>query len=469
MKRINIIIGLLKRFSDIYRKEKGKELGSMNIHFSMENLLLCGIILLRMLMKLGSQEDINLFKSYLVYKRLVYLIFLCLIVVGGNLLLGTQIDINSFVLISIIYFYYYLTDFLERNKRGVDLWISSTGIYILLFIILWSFSKSGVLIYKFFLLWLCGNILRVIIFQGQEDEEQLVFLGEKNEYKNFYKVTENKPLYLKEEEIFKVKKMVEENQNLHIILANNISMKYKSEMLKLKVEGRRVSFGWQYLEDIKKKIDVRSIKEEWFLETHGFIILHDGFQKKLKRLMDVTLSLILIMTTWPIMIISCIIIKVESRGKVIFSQERTGLRERNFKLLKFRSMREGSEASGPRWSGKDDKRVTRYGKIMRKTRIDELPQVWNILKGEMSFVGPRPERPFFIEKLEQEIPHYALRHCIKPGLTGWAQVMYPYGASIEDSLHKLEYDLYYIKHQDVVLDTVILFKTIKIVVFGRGR
>ena len=180
-------------------------------------------------------------------------------------------------------------------------------------------------------------------------------------------------------------------------------------------------------------------------------------------------SFFLILFTWPVMLISCAVIKIESRGKIFFTQERIGYQVKICRVVKLRSMREDAEAEGPRWAVENDRRVTRYGRFMRKTRIDELPQVWNILKGEMSFVGPRPERPVFVEKLEKEIPFYNLRHCVLPGLTGWAQVMHPYGASVEDALYKLEYDLYYIKYQDIILDIIIFFKTVKIVLWGRGR
>ena len=172
---------------------------------------------------------------------------------------------------------------------------------------------------------------------------------------------------------------------------------------------------------------------------------------------------------FPIMILSAIIVKLESKGPVFFIQERIGEGNKKFNIVKFRSMTTDAEKDGPQWASKNDNRVTKWGKIMRATRIDELPQLWNVLRGEMSFVGPRPEREFFIQQLEKEIPYYNLRHTVKPGLTGWAQVKYPYGASIEYSYRKLQYDLYYIKHHDIIFDIKVLLKTITIVVFGKGR
>ncbi len=170
----------------------------------------------------------------------------------------------------------------------------------------------------------------------------------------------------------------------------------------------------------------------------------------------------------PIIIVTAILIKLESRGPVFYKQERVGKNGRAFVLMKFRSMRVDAEKDGPVWASKGDDRTTRVGRIMRKIRVDEIPQFWNILSGEMSFVGPRPERPHFVAQLAQEIPYYEQRHLIAPGLTGWAQIKYPYGASIEDARQKLQYDLFYIKNYGLVFDAIILFETVKIILFGRG-
>ena len=170
----------------------------------------------------------------------------------------------------------------------------------------------------------------------------------------------------------------------------------------------------------------------------------------------------------PIMIVTALLIKVDSRGPVFYKQERVGKNGRRFVLMKFRSMKVDAEKSGPVWASKSDDRTTRVGRIIRKVRIDEIPQFLNILKGEMSFVGPRPERPHFVAQLAEEIPYYEQRHLIAPGLTGWAQIKYPYGASIEDARQKLQYDLFYIKNYSLILDAIIMFETIKIILFGRG-
>jgi sugar transferase (PEP-CTERM system associated) len=170
----------------------------------------------------------------------------------------------------------------------------------------------------------------------------------------------------------------------------------------------------------------------------------------------------------PIALLTAVLIKIDSRGPVLYKQERVGKNGRTFTLMKFRSMRVDAEKDGPVWASTSDNRTTRVGRIIRKIRVDEIPQFWNILRGDMNFVGPRPERPHFVAQLAEEIKYYEQRHLIAPGLTGWAQINYPYGASIEDARKKLEYDLYYIKNQSVTLDATIMFETIKTILFGRG-
>ena len=170
----------------------------------------------------------------------------------------------------------------------------------------------------------------------------------------------------------------------------------------------------------------------------------------------------------PIALVTALVIKIESRGPALYKQERVGKNGRTFTLMKFRSMRVDAEKDGPVWASTGDSRMTRVGRIIRKIRVDEIPQFWNILRGDMNFVGPRPERPHFVSQLAEEINYYEQRHLIAPGLTGWAQIKYPYGASIDDARKKLEYDLYYIKNQSVTLDATIMFETIKTILFGRG-
>src|SRR5213075_1807984 len=170
----------------------------------------------------------------------------------------------------------------------------------------------------------------------------------------------------------------------------------------------------------------------------------------------------------PVAGLAMILIRLESPGPVLYKQERVGKNGKPFTVMKFRSMRVDAEKEGPVWATSGDDRATRVGRVIRKIRVDEIPQFWNILRGEMNFVGPRPERPHFVSQLSDEISYYEQRHLIAPGLTGWAQIKYPYGASIEDARQKLQYDLYYIKNQSLVLDAIILFETVKTILFGRG-
>ena len=193
--------------------------------------------------------------------------------------------------------------------------------------------------------------------------------------------------------------------------------------------------------------------------------------RRLRRMADVVIATIGLFITSPLMLLTAILIKLESKGPVFYSQERVGLHDCPFRIIKFRSMRTDAEKNGAAvWASKNDPRVTRIGRFIRKTRIDELPQFINVMRGEMGIVGPRPERPQFVEQLAQQIPHYSQRHLVKPGITGWAQVRYPYGASVEDARMKHQYDLYYLKNQSLLLDAVVLFETLRVVLFGRfGR
>ncbi len=194
------------------------------------------------------------------------------------------------------------------------------------------------------------------------------------------------------------------------------------------------------------------------------------WEKKLKRLMDVLTSLIILIISLPVIIITAIAIKLTGRGPIFFKQERSGMNGNAFKIIKFRSMYEDAEENtGPVWSSKDDPRVTKVGKIIRRVRIDELPQMINVLKGQMSVVGPRPERPFFVEKLSQEIPYYKRRLKVRPGITGWAQVKHKYDESVEDVKIKLRYDLFYIENMSLRMDFKIIMRTIFVVLFGQGH
>ena len=240
------------------------------------------------------------------------------------------------------------------------------------------------------------------------------------------------------------------------------------DLLEAKLRGSMVVDIRSFYEHVVQRLPLSQMTDEWLLQTEGFSLNTRGSLRRLKRALDVLISLLLLIPAAPIMLITAIVVRLESPGPVIYTQDRVGLFEKEFTVYKFRSMRADAEKNGAVWASAQDARVTKFGKFIRKVRIDELPQIWNILKGDMSFIGPRPERMAFVTKLKETIPYYSLRHTVKPGLTGWAQVCYPYGASEEDARRKLEYDLYYIKNMSILLDINIVFKTVGVVLFPKG-
>lgn len=239
------------------------------------------------------------------------------------------------------------------------------------------------------------------------------------------------------------------------------------QLLECRILGTPVHNVTTFYERLKGEVPLESMKASWLIYGTGFT--QGQIRAWAKRLFDLFSAGLLLFFLWPIMLLAAFFIKMEDRGPIFFQQERVGLFGKTFYCLKFRSMRTDAEKDGvARWASTNDTRITRVGSFIRKTRIDELPQLINVLRGEMSMVGPRPERPTFVDMLEKDIPFYAIRHSVKPGVTGWAQVRYAYGASIEDSKRKLQFDLYYVKNNSVFLDFFILFETVRVVIFGEG-
>ncbi len=239
------------------------------------------------------------------------------------------------------------------------------------------------------------------------------------------------------------------------------------ELLKCRVNGIEVIDGNSFYEMLTGKLIVKAINPSWF-------IFSDGFRKSrilrvMKRSVDLLLACIMLIVFFPLIAVIALLIKIDSKGPVIFSQERVGQNRKIYRMHKFRSMVEDAERlSGPVWAQDDDKRITRVGNIIRKLRMDELPQLWDVLKGNMSFVGPRPEREHFVKQLDKLVPYYSERFTVKPGITGWAQVSYGYGATVDDAVEKLNYDLFYIKNLSFFMDLMIVLRTIKIVLFRKG-
>lgn len=240
-------------------------------------------------------------------------------------------------------------------------------------------------------------------------------------------------------------------------------------LVSLRLRGIPVSPIADYYESHWYMVPVENLQQDWFLHSQGFSMLSSPIALGLKRVIDVLLSLLILLLSAPILLLCALAIKISSKGPVLFRQQRVGEHNQPFTIIKLRTMTSDAEKDGAAWASKNDPRITRAGSFMRKTRLDELPQCWNVLKGEMSFVGPRPEQLEFTKQLEQSIPYYNIRHIVKPGITGWAQVLFPYGGNEEDALKKLQYELYYIKNQSLTLDLNIMVRTILTVFQRAGR
>lgn len=250
---------------------------------------------------------------------------------------------------------------------------------------------------------------------------------------------------------------------------DNLSVTLINALLEARLAGIRIYDIIDFYETFLLKVPVRFMHDQWLVMAQGFSIVYHNIQLRLKKLIDLLIAAALLIVTFPLMVLIAIVVRVDSKGDAFYAQERVGLNGKVFKIYKFRTMSIDAEEHGARWADQVDDRITRMGKILRPSRLDELPQLWNVLIGEMSFVGPRPERPAFTHDLEQKIPYFNLRVLVKPGITGWAQVQYPYGSSVEDARQKLEYDLFYIKNYSILLDLAILFKTMRVVLFRSGR
>ena len=264
-----------------------------------------------------------------------------------------------------------------------------------------------------------------------------------------------------------------------------IAAEYKADELVVALEDRRGNLPVKELVDLRLagvsivdltgfmeretgKLRVDFLQPSWIIFSSGFAL--NAFRAVTKRVLDLLIAIPALLIVMPVMVVTALSIAAERSGStILYRQVRVGKQGRTFAVLKFRSMRDDAEADGkPRWAIEGDDRVTRVGRFIRKTRIDEIPQLLNVLRGDMSIVGPRPERPTFVADLVQQIPYYAERHCVKPGITGWAQLKYPYGASVADAIQKLQYDLYYVKNQSLLLDIAIMLQTVEVLLFGKG-
>jgi len=426
-------------------------------------------------------------------KSNIFYLFLNLLIYFSALYFSNILITKGILFITLVSFsVYYFSDLLNIEKANKNS-IFFTGVFINFCLFTVMTLKVGLKdVEKASLIYLpmvfLHVVLRKLFFKITKERGKLLIIG--NNYKNNLVehsikksknyinegFVSNKEIVNNKDKLYigkieEIKRIVLSRNITEIVITteNEFDENILKELLNLKLMGIKIYKFSDFYEKNEEKIDVKSITEVSILYGEGFELFHNFYMQKIKRIIDVLMAFMVLIITFPIILLSILIIKIESRGPVFFIQERIGKGNKPFKIIKFRSMKIDAEKDGPKWAGKNDNRVTFYGKIMRKTRIDELPQLINVLKGEMSFIGPRPERQYFIEMLEKEIPFYNLRHSVLPGLTGWAQVNYNYGASVEDAFEKLQYDLYYIKYQSLIMDIIIVFKTLKVILGWKGR
>ena len=431
--------------------------------------------------------------------RIIYFLALFFIYRSIFVYLGLSINTAVYGIYILITFFYYLLDLLNFNDYQYKTkdFIYSTTINFCGFCIFYFFYKKIEFINIFLFYNLLQNVLRyllliwnkkvinIAIIDSGEYTEKIVDILEKNKQYSYigYISDEEK---IKEKylgKIIDIKKIVNEKNIESIIFTSRKQIiNYSNIITDLKLKGIKIIDYISFLEKCEGKIDTEKIDDLWIVMSDGFVVLNNTLQKRIKRFFDITVSILMLIVAIPFIIFTYILVKLDVGVKNIFinpmkiiknpaffRQKRIGIKGNEFEIIKFRSMKIHDPEKFSKYASENDNRITSVGKFIRKTRLDELPQLINVLRGEMSFIGPRPEWNELGREYEKKIKNYKLRYAVQPGLTGWAQVMYTYGASLEDAEIKLEYDLYYIKHQDFVMDMIIFFKTCKTVIFGKGR
>lgn len=379
----------------------------------------------------------------------------------------------SFLVIMSLYIFNVFS--LERGRYNLIDTINSLVADVIGIIITVKFFELKNSLSIFSILYVFQNISKPLLYKIFVKKKYVMLVGKNENAEIINKLLEEKQTYhiaewTISERYKEFEKIINEKNISKLIITDSTNdIAFADEILRLKLKGIQVFDFITFYEKIEEKVPVLAIDKDYILFGSGYDILHATLDQRIKRLLDLFLTLLVGTLTLPIMIISAIIVKLESRGPVFFKQSRIGLGNEPFTIYKFRSMKVHDENAHSKYAQDKDDRITKFGKFMRKSRIDELPQLINVLKGEMSFIGPRAEWDKLCKEYETQIPFYKIRHSVKPGLTGWAQVKYPYGMGVEDALEKLRYDLYYIKHQNLAFDIMVLFKTVKIVVFGRGK
>ena len=388
-----------------------------------------------------------------------------------------RIIVCHLVLAAIIAAAIYLSGAWEQNVLLTrNVWLPSLGLFTL-----WSISTRMTTV-----AWMRSRTQQtrwLILGAGDRTVEFVKTFLQKNPFGKLVILVENKKEAINKESISQ-----SQGDRLHVnnlselqfwskqhwsgvIIGSEITLSDElvKNVMEVRLQGSPVYRLPEFCEASWYKLPSSFLQDTWFAFSQGFNLVNSPLQLKLKKFLDKLVAGILLLILSPLMLLVALLIKLDSPGPVFYSQSRTGINCQPFKVHKFRSMYQDAEKRGAQWASKRDPRITRIGYWIRILRIDELPQIWNVIKGEMSLIGPRPERPEFDTKLKQEIPYYDVRYLVKPGITGWAQVMYPYGASVEDAYEKLSYDLYYIKNYSLLLDVAIFFKTIRVVLLGKGR
>ena len=417
--------------------------------------------------------------------RLIYFLLIGLAYESGLFYLDIIKSRNAQLIILILFLLYYLFDISTFNSYRVNFKKIMISIFInfLGFLILYWMKRDIKIIFfflgftliqiffKYLLSFFNKENIRVLILGYDTPTSKIInALNKKNnkyEYVGYvHEEKEELDNYLGK--VSDIEEIVKKYEIHQIIFTSRKQVKiYADTIVKLKLSGIAISDYLGFLEKEEGKVDVDKIDSLWVLMTDGFTSFSNGLQKRIKRAFDIITSTILLIVSFPFMIFTFILVKKDG-GPAFFKQKRIGMNGKEFEIFKFRSMKVHDPSKFSKYASENDDRITKVGHFIRKTRLDELPQLINVFRGDMSFVGPRPEWNELGHDYEKKIKNYHLRYAVRPGITGWAQTMYFYSSTIEEVKEKLEYDLYYIKYQDLFLDIVILFKTVKIVIFGKG-
>lgn len=383
-------------------------------------------------------------------------------------------ELMCYSIFSIIVFFYYIFDTFSFNKKYRYREIIVSGaINGFVFYILAAYYQKPTLVFGWIIYSVFQNIIKYFYNNIFSIAERIVLLTDKREEILESIIKKNEKLYFEGyvnlDEINRIKN-IKPSVVIYPIEITNLIV---NEIFDLKMSGIKVMDSILFLQEFEGKIDVDTLSKDWVINAKGFEILSSRVEQKIKRFLDILMSVIILLVGSPFMVVTYFLVKLDNpknflKNPAFFKQKRIGHEGKDFEIVKFRSMRIHNSSEHSKYASEKDDRITLVGKFIRKIRLDELPQIINVLKGDMSFIGPRPEWNELGRDYEEKINMYKMRYAVKPGLTGWAQVMYPYGASLEDTKKKLEYDIYYIKYQNVLLDIIILFKTVRVVLFGKG-